>query len=118
MIHSYSELQTGISCLPSTYYDICRRYYKEWNDTQLTLWTRWLHPRHGSTRRTASTSLACDGTTQHHCHEPGSWTTFDRLMNGVVSPEEFDCFHDLIVQQEFARQGQRGYGDSLSTSWT
>ncbi|KAF8557449.1 peroxisomal acyl-CoA-dehydrogenase [Imleria badia] len=35
------------------------------------------------------------------------------LMNGAVLPEEFDYFHDLIVHQELARQGQRGYGDSL-----
>ncbi|KAN0093234.1 Acyl-CoA dehydrogenase/oxidase, N-terminal and middle domain containing protein [Tylopilus felleus] len=35
------------------------------------------------------------------------------LMNGAVLPEEFDCFHDLIVHQELTRHGQRGYGDGL-----
>ncbi|KAF8127044.1 hypothetical protein EV363DRAFT_1518293 [Boletus edulis] len=47
---------------------------------------------------------------------PGPHLTGLRLMNGVVSPEEFDCFHDLIVQQELARQGQRGYGDMVYSS--
>ncbi|KAF8434048.1 acyl-CoA dehydrogenase/oxidase [Boletus edulis BED1] len=47
---------------------------------------------------------------------PGPHLTGLRLMNGVVSPEESDCFHDLIVQQELARQGQRGYGDMVYSS--
>jgi alkylation response protein AidB-like acyl-CoA dehydrogenase len=34
-------------------------------------------------------------------------------MNGLVTPEEFDYFHELIITQEFARTGGRGYGDGL-----
>lgn len=35
------------------------------------------------------------------------------LMNGIVKPEEFDYFHELIIGQEVARINARGYGDGL-----
>ncbi|KAF8149866.1 peroxisomal acyl-CoA-dehydrogenase [Crassisporium funariophilum] len=35
------------------------------------------------------------------------------LMGGIVKPEEFDYFHELVVTQEFVRAGRRGYGDGL-----
>ena len=38
------------------------------------------------------------------------------LAEGCVKPEEFDYFHELIIQQEFARVGQRGYGDGMQVS--
>lgn len=34
-------------------------------------------------------------------------------MNGLVKPEEFDYFHELITTQEYARAGQRGYSDGM-----
>ncbi|KAH7884527.1 acyl-CoA dehydrogenase/oxidase [Phlebopus sp. FC_14] len=44
---------------------------------------------------------------------PGPHLKGLKLMGGVVSPEEFDCFHDLVVTQEICRNGRRGYGDGL-----
>ncbi|KIJ67085.1 hypothetical protein HYDPIDRAFT_26487 [Hydnomerulius pinastri MD-312] len=44
---------------------------------------------------------------------PGPHLKGLKLMGGVVAPEEFDCFHDLVVHQEISRNGQRGYGDGL-----
>ncbi|KAH7907014.1 acyl-CoA dehydrogenase/oxidase [Hygrophoropsis aurantiaca] len=35
------------------------------------------------------------------------------LMNGIVKPEQFDYFHELIITQEIVRCGARGYGDGL-----
>ncbi|KAI9511847.1 acyl-CoA dehydrogenase NM domain-like protein [Russula earlei] len=35
------------------------------------------------------------------------------LMGGVVKPEEFDYFHELVLHQETARCSARGYGDGL-----
>jgi alkylation response protein AidB-like acyl-CoA dehydrogenase len=32
-------------------------------------------------------------------------------MNGVVSPEEFDYFHEMIVTQELSRTGTRSFND-------
>ena len=34
---------------------------------------------------------------------------------GDVKPEEFDYFHELIITQELARLGARGYGDGLQS---
>ena len=42
---------------------------------------------------------------------PGKHLKGQTLMGGIVKPEEFDYFHELIITQEFARVGQRGYGD-------
>ncbi|TFL03927.1 acyl-CoA dehydrogenase [Pterulicium gracile] len=44
---------------------------------------------------------------------PGKHLKGRTLMGGIVKPEEFDYFHELIVTQEFARCGARGYGDGL-----
>ncbi|KAL1739329.1 acyl-CoA dehydrogenase/oxidase [Schizophyllum fasciatum] len=44
---------------------------------------------------------------------PGKHLKGQTLMGGIVKPEEFDYFHELIITQEFARVGQRGYGDGL-----
>ncbi|RDB25900.1 Very long-chain specific acyl-CoA dehydrogenase, mitochondrial [Hypsizygus marmoreus] len=44
---------------------------------------------------------------------PGKHLKGLTLMDGLVKPEEFDYFHELIITQEFARAGQRGYGDGL-----
>ncbi|GLB40182.1 putative acyl-CoA dehydrogenase, N-terminal domain [Lyophyllum shimeji] len=44
---------------------------------------------------------------------PGKHLRGLKLMDGLVMPEEFDYFHELIITQEFARCGQRGYGDGL-----
>ncbi|KAJ2922838.1 hypothetical protein H1R20_g14255, partial [Candolleomyces eurysporus] len=35
------------------------------------------------------------------------------LMGGIVKPEEFDYFHELIITQELARTCLRGYADGL-----
>ncbi|KIL64484.1 hypothetical protein M378DRAFT_186732 [Amanita muscaria Koide BX008] len=44
---------------------------------------------------------------------PGKHLKGRVLLNGLVKPEEFDYFHELIITQEFARIGCRGYGDGL-----
>ncbi|KAJ8587519.1 acyl-CoA dehydrogenase NM domain-like protein [Rhizopogon salebrosus TDB-379] len=44
---------------------------------------------------------------------PGKHLKGLTLMNGLVKPEEFDYFHELIITQEIARCGARGYGDGL-----
>lgn len=32
-------------------------------------------------------------------------------MNGVVTPEEFDFFHEMVITQELCRTGARGFND-------
>ncbi|KAF9450325.1 acyl-CoA dehydrogenase [Macrolepiota fuliginosa MF-IS2] len=44
---------------------------------------------------------------------PGKHLKGLELMGGIVKPEEFDYFHEMIITQEFARVGKRGYGDGL-----
>lgn len=34
-------------------------------------------------------------------------------MDGIVKPEEFDYFHEMVINQELSRIGARGYGDGL-----
>jgi alkylation response protein AidB-like acyl-CoA dehydrogenase/predicted heme/steroid binding protein len=36
-----------------------------------------------------------------------------RLMDGAVEPEEFDCFHELTIVQEFVRVSARGFQDGI-----
>ncbi|KAJ8072729.1 hypothetical protein PM082_016288 [Marasmius tenuissimus] len=36
------------------------------------------------------------------------------LLDGVVKPEEFDCFHELVMIQEGSRLHARGYSDGLA----
>jgi alkylation response protein AidB-like acyl-CoA dehydrogenase/predicted heme/steroid binding protein len=42
---------------------------------------------------------------------PGKHLKGRVLLDGVVSPEEFDYFHDLIIGQEFSRTNARGFQD-------
>ncbi|KAF8320761.1 acyl-CoA dehydrogenase NM domain-like protein [Clavulina sp. PMI_390] len=44
---------------------------------------------------------------------PGKHLKGRKLVNGAVAPEEFDYFHELIVNSEAARTGQRGFFDGL-----
>ncbi|KAL7279033.1 hypothetical protein ACG7TL_006866 [Trametes sanguinea] len=44
---------------------------------------------------------------------PGKHLKGLTLMGGIVTPEEFDYFHELVVSQELTRCGGRGYGDGL-----
>ncbi|KAJ7227115.1 peroxisomal acyl-CoA-dehydrogenase [Mycena pura] len=44
---------------------------------------------------------------------PGKHLKGLALMGGLVKPEEFDYFHELILTQEITRCGARGYGDGL-----
>ncbi|KIY72393.1 acyl-CoA dehydrogenase NM domain-like protein [Cylindrobasidium torrendii FP15055 ss-10] len=44
---------------------------------------------------------------------PGKHLKGLTLMNGIVKPEEFDYFHELVITQELARCNGRGYGDGL-----
>ncbi|KAF7327904.1 Acyl-CoA dehydrogenase [Mycena kentingensis (nom. inval.)] len=44
---------------------------------------------------------------------PGKHLKGLTLMGGIVKPEEFDYFHELILTQEICRCGARGYGDGL-----
>ncbi|KII89884.1 hypothetical protein PLICRDRAFT_159111 [Plicaturopsis crispa FD-325 SS-3] len=44
---------------------------------------------------------------------PGKHLQGLTLMDGLVTPEKFDYFHELIITQEFSRCGARGYGDGL-----
>ncbi|KII88385.1 hypothetical protein PLICRDRAFT_175981 [Plicaturopsis crispa FD-325 SS-3] len=40
------------------------------------------------------------------------------LMGGIVKPEQFDYFHEVIIANEFARVGARGYLDGLGGGTT
>ncbi|KAF8962777.1 acyl-CoA dehydrogenase/oxidase [Flammula alnicola] len=44
---------------------------------------------------------------------PGKHLKGRVLMGGIVKPEEFDPFHELIIWQEFSRIHARGYSDGL-----
>ncbi|KAI0300738.1 acyl-CoA dehydrogenase [Russula brevipes] len=44
---------------------------------------------------------------------PGKHLKGLSLFNGLVKPEEFDYFHELIITQEMIRTGSRGYADGL-----
>ncbi|CCA70296.1 related to acyl-coa dehydrogenase, long-chain specific precursor [Serendipita indica DSM 11827] len=44
---------------------------------------------------------------------PGKHLKGLTLMDGLVQPEEFDYFHEMVINQEIARIGARGYGDGL-----
>ncbi|KAJ7896005.1 acyl-CoA dehydrogenase/oxidase [Mycena olivaceomarginata] len=44
---------------------------------------------------------------------PGKHLKGRTLMNGTVTPEEFDYFHELIINTELARFGTRGFVDGL-----
>ncbi|KAJ6516413.1 hypothetical protein C8R45DRAFT_810185 [Mycena sanguinolenta] len=44
---------------------------------------------------------------------PGKHLKGRKLMNGTVTPEEFDYFHELIINTELARFGTRGFVDGL-----
>ncbi|KIO03066.1 hypothetical protein M404DRAFT_1001690 [Pisolithus tinctorius Marx 270] len=44
---------------------------------------------------------------------PGKYLKGLTLMGGIVKPEEFDYFHELILNTELARFGTRGFVDGL-----
>ncbi|RDB25902.1 Isovaleryl-CoA dehydrogenase, mitochondrial [Hypsizygus marmoreus] len=44
---------------------------------------------------------------------PGKHLQGRALMRGIVKPEEFDHFHELIIAQELGRIHARGYSDGL-----
>ncbi|KAA1465947.1 acyl-CoA dehydrogenase [Dentipellis sp. KUC8613] len=44
---------------------------------------------------------------------PGKHLKGLTLMGGIITPEEFDYFHELIIHFELARTGTRGYMDGL-----
>ncbi|KDQ19357.1 hypothetical protein BOTBODRAFT_27939 [Botryobasidium botryosum FD-172 SS1] len=44
---------------------------------------------------------------------PGKHLLGRKLMGGIVEPEEFDYFHEMIVTHEVIRMKARGYGDGL-----
>lgn len=44
---------------------------------------------------------------------PGKHLKGRKLLHGTVSPEEFDYFHELILNQEQSRHGQRGFIDGF-----
>ncbi|TIA81884.1 hypothetical protein E3P89_02053 [Wallemia ichthyophaga] len=44
---------------------------------------------------------------------PGKHLHGRTLAEGIVKPEEFDYLHELVINQELVRHGQRGYGDGL-----
>jgi alkylation response protein AidB-like acyl-CoA dehydrogenase len=46
---------------------------------------------------------------------PGKHLKGLTLLGGVVKPEEFDYFHEMVVTQELSRAGARGYGDGLQS---
>ncbi|EJD33159.1 hypothetical protein AURDEDRAFT_177761 [Auricularia subglabra TFB-10046 SS5] len=49
---------------------------------------------------------------------PGKHLKGRTLMGGLVKPEEFDYFHELIITQEMTRVGARGYGTVFSAAWS
>ncbi|KAG8918275.1 hypothetical protein FRC02_002492 [Tulasnella sp. 418] len=44
---------------------------------------------------------------------PGKHLKGLTLMGGIVQPEEFDYFHELVITQEFVRANARGYADGM-----
>lgn len=42
---------------------------------------------------------------------PGPHLTGRKLFDGAVQPEEFDYFHEMIINQELSRLQARGYAD-------
>jgi len=44
---------------------------------------------------------------------PGKHLQGRTLFGGIVKPEEFDYFHELVITQEMVRMGARGYGDGM-----
>ncbi|XP_006459340.1 hypothetical protein AGABI2DRAFT_201485 [Agaricus bisporus var. bisporus H97] len=44
---------------------------------------------------------------------PGKHLKGLELMGGIVKPEQFDYFHEMIITQELGRAGKRGYADGL-----
>ncbi|KAF7331642.1 Cytochrome b5 heme-binding domain-containing protein [Mycena kentingensis (nom. inval.)] len=44
---------------------------------------------------------------------PGKHLQGLKLMNGIVTPEEFNYFHELIINTELARFGGRGFVDGI-----
>ncbi|KAF7301283.1 Cytochrome b5 heme-binding domain-containing protein [Mycena indigotica] len=44
---------------------------------------------------------------------PGKHLQGRKLLNGLVEPEEFDYFHELIINTELARFGTRGFIDGI-----
>ncbi|KAH8099997.1 acyl-CoA dehydrogenase [Cristinia sonorae] len=46
---------------------------------------------------------------------PGKHLKGRTLMNGLVKPEEFDYFHELVLHQEMCRINARGYQDGFGS---
>lgn len=44
---------------------------------------------------------------------PGKHLKGRSLMGGVITPEEFDYFHEFIIDLELGRLGMRGYSDAF-----
>ncbi|KAF8318489.1 acyl-CoA dehydrogenase NM domain-like protein [Clavulina sp. PMI_390] len=44
---------------------------------------------------------------------PGKHLKGYKLFDGIIQPEEYDYFHELVITQELVRIGARGYGDGL-----
>ncbi|KAI5449682.1 hypothetical protein NCC49_004143 [Naganishia albida] len=44
---------------------------------------------------------------------PGKHLAGRSLFGGIVKPEEFDYFHEMVINQELARVQARGYGDGF-----
>jgi len=42
---------------------------------------------------------------------PGKHLKGRKLFGGAVEPEEFDYFHEMIINQELSRLQARGYAD-------
>ena len=42
---------------------------------------------------------------------PGKHLKVRKLFGGAVEPEEFDYFHEMIINQELSRLQARGYAD-------
>ncbi|KAF8575233.1 acyl-CoA dehydrogenase NM domain-like protein [Ramaria rubella] len=45
---------------------------------------------------------------------PGKHLKGRKLFNGLVTPEDFDYFHELVITQELVRCAARGYGDGVN----
>jgi hypothetical protein len=48
---------------------------------------------------------------------PGPHLKGRKLFDGAVKPEEFDYFHEMIINQELSRLQARGYADGESRAW-
>ncbi|KAF7986475.1 hypothetical protein HWV62_31267 [Athelia sp. TMB] len=72
------------------------------------------HAREEDGKRPSQSVIQAMADVNLHAMRMGPGKHLEGLeLLGGVKPEEFDYFHELIITQELARHGSRGYGDGL-----